>query len=775
MMIVWHRSAVGIFLVLMSALVGGAVGPAAVAARAAAPPDVATGKLLLVENAQSRSVIVLAANAAAEEKQASQELQQYLQKISGANVEVATEPRADQIPIRLGQAAATPELLAAIKAKGTDPDSFILKADADGVRVVGLSPEGTLFGVYELLEQLGVRWFMPGAIGTVIPNSATVAVGRQETVQVPSFNGRWDNAGRDFPEWGQHMRMGGPRFPPAHGMKGFSRDAFAQHPEYFALVDGKRTPRQLCVSNPDVLRLVTEHVRSYFRAHPDEPWIGMGPNDGGGFCECDNCRALDGNDHDPLMNTVSMTDRYIWFFNQVLDGIKDEFPNKKIAFYSYADYIRPPVRYKPNPHIVPAFAPISLCRVHGMDNPICPERATYKPLIEAWGKILPELYERGYWFNLADPGFPFSEVHKMRDEVPAVHALGIRGWREETLNHWGSETPSLYIGAKLMWNHQADVDALLRDFYEKFFGPAEQPMTEYCTMMDAALRDADFHTGGAFDMPQFYPAALRDKARQRLDAAAKAAGTGIYGERVKIFRTTFDYLETFIAMQEHRNALDFLTAHSDLQKLDALQTTLMAYDPPMINRHGREYLKRFYRQPVEQGFARVSNGNELAVPLRDEWQFQTDPQRTGEADGLWRAATNSAKWRPLKTTSLSWSDQGLRYYKGEAWYRQEVEIPARFENKRIFLWFGGVDEKAKVWVNDKLVGISPGKVFLPFEMDATDAVRPGARNVVTVRLVNQRMDEVGTGGITGPVMFYAPPAGKDAKLENARELATTFP
>jgi hypothetical protein len=89
--------------------------------------------------------------------------------------------------------------------------------------------------------------------------------------------------------------------------------------------------------------------------------------------------------------------------------------------------------------------------------------------------------------------------------------------------------------------------------------------------------------------------------------------------------------------------------------------------------------------------------------------------------------------------------------------------------------FGGVDEKAKVWVNDNLVGISPGKAFLPFELDATEAVRPGARNVVTVRLVNARMDEIGTGGITGPVMFYAPAAGKDAKLDNARELGTTFP
>jgi hypothetical protein len=295
-------------------------------------------------------------------------------------------------------------------------------------------------------------------------------------------------------------------------------------------------------------------------------------------------------------------------------------------------------------------------------------------------------------------------------------------------------------------------------------------------MMDTALRDADFHTGSGFDMPNFYPAVLRAQARQQLDAAAAAAGAGVYGDRVKLFRTSFDYLQAFIAMLEHRNALDFVAANDDLKQVDMLQKTLIAYAPPMLSaRSAPAYLKRFFRQPVEQGFARISNGNELAAAMKDEWQFQLDTQKLGELIGLQRAESRGSNWQPLKTSSLSWSDQGLRYYKGEAWYRQEVELPARFKDKRIFLWFGGVDEKAKVWVNGKLLGISHGGAFIPFELDATEAVVPGARNVVTVRLVNERVDELGTGGITGPVMFYAPAAGKDAKLENVRDLKPTFP
>ncbi|MCX8037097.1 MAG: hypothetical protein N3D11_08655 [Candidatus Sumerlaeia bacterium] len=122
-----------------------------------------------------------------------------------------------------------------------------------------------------------------------------------------------------------------------------------------------------------------------------------------------------------------------------------------------------------------------------------------------------------------------------------------------------------------------------------------------------------------------------------------------------------------------------------------------------------------------------------------------------------------------------WSDHILRYSKGLAWYRQTVHIPAEAAGRRVFLWFGAIDEAAKVWVNGKPVGISPKSVFKPFEIDATEAIEAGKPNMVAVCVANQTLNELGTGGIMGPVMFYLPAAGKDAKLENAKPLGTVFP
>src|SRR5690606_20685083 len=158
--------------------------------------------------------------------------------------------------------------------------------------------EGTLFGAYELLEQLGVRWFMPGELGTVVPRSKTVSLPVQQIVQAPSFTGRWHMGYRTTP-WAKHMRMGGPYFPGAHGIRGLTKEVFAAHPEYFALVNGKRQLSQACVSNPHVVQMAVEEARKFFRANPTVPWLGFGPNDGAGFCQCENCRALDGGDWDP--------------------------------------------------------------------------------------------------------------------------------------------------------------------------------------------------------------------------------------------------------------------------------------------------------------------------------------------------------------------------------------------------------------------------------------------------------------------------------------------
>ncbi len=744
-------------------------------------------QVVMVKNAKPMSIIVLPEQPHKDEEFAAKELQVYIAKMSGAKLTVVrgnSQIQDGLIPIKIGQKL-SPKAVIQIRKRSTDPDACMMSVESHVISLTGLSPEGTLFAVYELLEKLGCRWYMPGDLGTVIPKKRTLAVPLTHILRIPSFPSRHlQTVSRKLP-WYRHQRLGGPIFLGSHGIQMLPRADFKTEPELFALVNGKRTPPQLCLSNPEVIKRTTAYVMDYFKKHPNLSGIGMGPSDGGGFCECEHCRALDSGEWDPYAAEPSRTDRYIWFFNQILKEVHKTYPGKTICFYAYHTYKLPPRKYKPDPCIVPAFAPITLCRIHGMSNPICPDRSFYKTLMQQWVKLLPEVYERGYYFNLADPCLPFSKVHAIRDETRIAYKYGIRGWRVECMPAWVNDTPTLYVAARLMWNVNTDVDALLREFYRKFFGPAAKPMGQYLEMIDHAFRDTDCHTGGSFCIPKVFTRNRMERGIKLLNQAALLAGkNNTFAQRIQLYRLSYERLQAFLQMLDARNRFDFVTAKKALDRLQKLTDIMLSFrlypNPPgkapfgknkdqearpLWWRTAHSYITRFWSPCTESGYERIVKRGKLVAGCPDEWDFLIDPNDIGESAGWFRSGHIGGNWQRLRTKTASWGDQGLHYYKGFAWYRTEVDIPSDFKGRKIYLWFGGVDEKAKVWLNGKFIGTSgnPGHglpgvagTFKPFELDATDAIQFGKPNTIAVKITNKQLDELGTGGITAPVMFWTP-------------------
>jgi hypothetical protein len=748
----------------------------------------ARADVVLVKDGTPASVLVLPETAHADEELAAQELQAHVKTMAGAELRIVRgEATSDLTPVLVGLALA-PDADAAIRRRSEDPAAFRLSVTAKGVSLAGLSPEGTLFAAYELLETLGVRWYMPGDLGTIIPKARTITLPEGTTIRAPSFPSRHLQTVSQRLPWYRRQRLGGSRFPGGHGIRLLPRADPKTEPELFALVDGKRT-RQLCVSNPDVVTRATAYATHYFDTHPDAPWIGMGPRDGGGFCECKNCRALDSGEVDPYAAERSVTDRYIWLFNQILNTVHKKHPGKTIGFYAYHTYKLPPRKHKPNSHIVPALAPITLCRLHGMSNPICPDRSFYRTLMVEWGKVVPEVFERGYYFNLACPSLQFSKVHAIRDETRVAYKAGVKGWRVECQPSWINDTPALYVAARLMWDVDRDVDQLLGEFYQSFFGPAAEPMGAYLTLIDHAFRDTDCHTGGSFCMPQVFTRERMQRGRQLLDAAAETAPeNSAFAQRIRLYRLNYDRLDAFRHMLDARNRFDFVTAQRELDRLYDLTHALLDFrlypnpskEAPLGGKYGGaldrqarplwwrssvSYINRFWAPATKSGHERTVVRGELAAGCPDQWDFLTDPNDVGEAAGWFRDGAIGGNWQTIRTTSASWSDQGLHYYKGIAWYRTQVEIPARFDGRQLYLWFGGIDEAATVWLNGKRLGTSadpghglPGMAgtFKPFELEATDAVRFGRLNTLAVKITNLKLNEIGTGGIVAPVLFWSP-------------------
>ena len=62
------------------------------------------------------------------------------------------------------------------------------------------------------------------------------------------------------------------------------------HPEWFAQVNGKREPGQICYSNKDAVNAFADSIVEFVKDKPYFKFFGIWPLDGGGYCECEKCR-----------------------------------------------------------------------------------------------------------------------------------------------------------------------------------------------------------------------------------------------------------------------------------------------------------------------------------------------------------------------------------------------------------------------------------------------------------------------------------------------------
>lgn len=712
----------------------------------------------LVDNAEAHYSIVLAADTDQVVVDAAAQLDMYLAKIAG--VDELTPAPARPVRIEIGAAAQNDALR---QRAAADESGYFVEVARDVVRLAGTTPTATAYAVYHLLEHLGCRWFMPGEIGEVVPRMDTIALERMAVVEVPDFTARHLQALTDGSEtWALRNRLGGPYFPGAHSFNSLVPPAlyFDRHPEYYALVDGKRQPTQLCTSNPEVIALVAESIAAIHRADPSKIWFGIGPNDGDGFCECDACRALDTGDWDPFSNEVSITDRFLTFANSVADLVHQEYPEIKFAFYAYHNYMRPPLKVKPDPSIIPALAPIGLCRLHGMDNPLCPERNYWKKLITDWGALCEQVYHRGYAYNLASPNTLINYTGRWAHEIPYCKDAGITGFRVETQCSWGSHGPLLYVMARLMWDADQDVDALLADYYDKFYGPASVPMASFWQALDDARTNCPYHTGNAINTPDMYPPGVIKRLEEHLRVATRKAKEEPYKERVHIAAAALEYLEDFLDMRRYAEDHQWTKAKKALDAAREVGQWMHDYDPPLLRKGGGvARIERFWAPEIEQAYERTTNGNRMVEKLPDAWRVFLDPNDLGEDLLYYSPTVDDRAWQILRTYSASWSDQGLRYYKGVMWYRTTVPVPATMQNRKLMLWLGGVDEAARVWVNGTYISEVETNGFEPVEFDITRAVKLGQRNLIAIRVVNEVVNELGTGGITRPAMIWSPAPG----------------
>ena len=452
--------------------------------------------------------IVLEPGASPSEVHAAEDLQSYLDACMDWEIPIVDDPALATGPmIVLGLGPTARDL-------GVDPDpgslgeqGFVLRTVPPHIVIAGTPEVGTLYGAHRFLEAfLGVRWIAPGVTET--PPAAEILVPATDRLVTPAF--QWRNTSYNWPgkdddflvRVGDNDGTKGPESPygieEAHDGRCHSYfrfvspgEFFDDHPEYFSEIGGVRVREetQLCLTNPEVLDIVTERMLARMADMPGHRQHNFSQMDYYNYCTCASCTAMN-----ERYGTTGGTQ--FWFVNQLAERTSAVYPDKLIGTLAYMYTEEPPVDLEIHPNVA-----VWLCHMYPScdSHPIatCPVNADYKRRALAWSELTGHLYIWHYVTNFMHYYEPFPNFRAMAADMRFYRDIGVEGVFLQGMGHGGGggEFSLLrpYYGMKLLWDPDQDPEALRRDFLEGYYGDAWEPIENYIELLHDKVTDDDVH------------------------------------------------------------------------------------------------------------------------------------------------------------------------------------------------------------------------------------------------------------------------------------------
>lgn len=501
----------------------------------------------MVSGRRALCAIVIPDSPGEVETHAAEELRLFIGKISGAEMDIIAEKDAGgRCGIYVGDTRLGKQIVPDDEIAPLGSDGFVLRERGSNVAVRG-GHRGTLYGVYAILEDhLGIHWLAPDT--TIIPKRDTIDLAGLEDTQKPAmeyrevyfhdaFDGDW--AARNRLNGGTH-RVDGPRGGRTNYL-GFvhtfnallpKEKYFAEHPEYYALVSGKRVDNtQPCLTNPDVLKIVTDRVLELAASTNGAPTIiSVSQNDNMMPCECERCRASDREEGSPSGTLIK-------FVNQVADAVAEKYPNVLIDTLAYQYTENVPRHAKPRPNVIVRLCHMApSCDTHSLEH--CYLNANYVHNLKAWSSISNRLYVWHYVTDFAAYLLPLPDLNAIKRDMPFYVKHHVRGlFAQGDGESPGAESAEIksWLIAKLLWNDKADFESLYKEFIDGYYGPAAPDMLEYYNLQrkHALSKSVHAHLYAPPDGGHLSPELLGKMNASLVKAEAAAASDPLAAEHVR--------------------------------------------------------------------------------------------------------------------------------------------------------------------------------------------------------------------------------------------------
>lgn len=531
----------------------------------------------LIVDGKSDYVIIRGENASATEINASNELQSFLRQISGCEIPVKTDAEAPvDKEIVVGKTNREDSDEGSSGHSDLGDDGYCLHVTGDKFFISGGERAGTLYGVYSYLEDyLGVKWYAPGC--QVIPETKSISVPsdlkKSYTPKITIRDSYWYSTGYDI-GWSAFNKQNvdtfgkslvdesdpGSSFASFGGIMcpelahSFNRLCSywvygAEHPEYFALnEDGKRqggADGNLCLTNPDVLAIVTENVLKYIEENPGHTVVTVSQDDNGVWCHCDNCMKV-------IEEEGSVSGPNIRFVNAVARAVAEKYPDVTISTLAYI-YSTHPCKTAPEENVMVVLCSSHACFSHPFEecqyNAWTRDGSTYSFVedLVGWGKLTDNIYVWDYDICFRHYLAPFANFDTLQPNVQFMAENGVSGLRAQG-DHHNDKSPEFgelksYLLAKLMWDPYIDYDAEMKGFLKAYYGDGWENIYKYIQLTTEATEDVHLCCIN-MDIPDMMHMTMEQAryADNLWDAAEEAvADDAVRLERVQRSRISFEF------------------------------------------------------------------------------------------------------------------------------------------------------------------------------------------------------------------------------------------
>lgn len=557
------------------------------------------------------TTIVLSPTADSLERKAAYELQRYIKAISGALLPLNNNP-SSATGIFIGSASS-------FYKKQASPYNWI--STPLQFHLFGANSYQTLETVYTFLEeQLGCKFLAPEA--EFIPKTKSLSVSGSYSYSPPVITRTvHSKLFYEHPEFAAKRRVtteGFPHFIPEARVHTFHRflpekTYFSSHPEYYALVKGKRQPTQLCLSNDTVYQIILDSVAALFNRYPEYTVLSVSQDDNTQYCTCNRCAALDALEETPAASMIRLVNR-----------IAKNFPDKTIETLAYQYTRKAPKTLKPEKNVL-----VTLCSIEcDRSAPISQKSKDFERDLKEWGALGATLRIWDYTTQFTNFLAPFPNLETLQPNIELFVANNAN-WIFEQHSHNTSDLFELrcWLMSKLLWNRHQSYPELLHEFCSNYYGVAGKYIEQYVNELQAGIKK----------IPSYFLFLYGDPAQ--------AFNSWLNGTSLKHYNELFDKGSTLVKnnpillkrVEAARMGLDFATL--EYQRLNKNPYPLDATV---------EISKRIKRFDKTTSLNKVSIMNEMGLPRTDYLNAYTKLLKEATVKNIAKGAKVVLKNKPVK-------------------------------------------------------------------------------------------------------------------------------